>query len=165
MEIRSERWGTGAAATISTVACVDEGGEDFGFIIEDQYQDGPKVPGETCIPAGRYRVELRTDSPKFARYYEAEWSRDWYRGMPWLQDVPGFSFIYAHPGENDDHSDGCLITGEEYRVIGTRHWIIKGGTSRPAFKRLCLAIYAALDRGEDVWWTVNDDQLVEGGRR
>ncbi len=161
MELISDRWGTGSESTISTIRNADEGGDSLGFILEDQYQEGPKVPGETCIPAGRYRILLRTDSPKFAHYYD-RW--DWYRGIPWLQDVEDFSFIYIHPGIDDDDSLGCLLTGDEYQETTDGNWTIKRGTTRPAFKTLCLLIYGAMsERDEEVWITITEDQLIEGG--
>ncbi len=157
MELASARWGTGTESTISTITQSDEGGSFFGYILEDQYQT-VKVPGETCISAGRYQILLRTDSPKFAHYYD-RW--DWFKGMPWLQDVPDFTYVYIHPGIDDDDSAGCLLTGHEYQETTDGNWTIKRGTTRPAFKDICLAVYAALDDREEVWITITEDQLLE----
>lgn len=152
----SNRWDTRADSTASDLYLGDEDGELLGSIIEDQYQDGPKVPGETCVDAGRYRVALRTDSPKFAHYYDRF---EWYRGMPWLQDVPHFTFIYVHPGKNDDSSAGCLITAGRLQEDEDGEWEAVPGTSVPLFKRVCLLIYEALDEGEEVWWEIRDDEV------
>lgn len=165
MELYSSRFGTGSESTISNIRQeADEGGEALGFILEDQYQT-VKVPGETCIPVGRYRILLRTDSPKFAHYYD-RW--DWYRGMPWLQEVEredgsmSFTYVYIHPGTDDDDSSGCLICGEEYVETTDGNWQIKRGTSRPAFEKICKLIYAAMsDRDEEVWITIDEEQLLE----
>ena len=159
MELQSSRYGTGTESTISTFRNADEGGGDLGYILEDQYQDGPKIPGETCIPAGRYRILLRTDSPKFAHYYD-RW--DWFRGMPWLQDVEDFSYIYIHPGIDDDDSSGCLLCGHEIQETTDGNWVIKRGTTRPAFKDICLLIYKAMSEDdEEVYITIDEDQLLE----
>jgi hypothetical protein len=78
------------------------------FILEDQPQPGEKIWGETRIPAGEYPIHLRTAGGMHARYGRRY---TWHRGMLWLRNVPGFQFIYLHPGNNDDDSAGCLLPG------------------------------------------------------
>ena len=29
-----------------------------------------------------------------------------------LQDVPNFNYVYIHVGNDDDHTDGCLLVGD-----------------------------------------------------
>lgn len=65
---------------------------------EDVVRHGPKVPGETAIPAGRYPVSLY-QSPHFG-----------FR-VPLLHDVPGFSLIEIHPGNRSTDTRGCLLVG------------------------------------------------------
>jgi hypothetical protein len=134
----------------------DEGGSHVCHTIEDRIRTGPKVAGETAIPTGRYRVLLRTDSPKFQHFYD-RW--DWYRGVPHIQDVPGFTFVYLHPGLDHRDSEGCVLVGvdiEEYTVGGAVNFRIRSGTTRPAFETLCKMIYASLDSDDDVWLTITD---------
>lgn len=159
MELIHNRFAEGDESTISTLDEAGEGGRRICYILEDQYQP-VKVPGETRIPPGRYRITLREDSPKFAHYYD-RW--DWYEGMPWLNDVPLFTYIYYHPGIDDDDSEGCGLTGMEYVTTTDGNYMIKAGTSRLAFERLCREfIYPAiLERGEEVWVTVREADLLE----
>lgn len=141
---------------------VAESGGLVCHTIEDRIRTGPKVPGETAIPAGRYRIGLRTDSPKFAHYYD-RW--DWYRGMPHIQNVPGFEWIYLHPGLDHRDSEGCVLVGfdlEAYTVGGVENWRIRSGTTRPAFEKVCKLVYAAIDAGEEVWIAVHDPDPEEG---
>ena len=62
-----------------------------------------KVYGETCIPAGRYRVVWKY-SPKFKKNYPA------------LENAPHFLGILIHAGSNTSHSEGCILVG--WRVEG-----------------------------------------------
>jgi len=94
---------------------------------------GEKMPGQTAIPAGRYRVVL-------------SWSPRFQRILPLLQDVPGFSGIRIHPGNSADDTEGCLLVG----VTRTATTV---GQSRMAFGQLYRRL-AVVD-GE-IWLTVAD---------
>ena len=66
----------------------------------DLLDDGEmKIPKETAIPYGRYRVRL-TMSPKFKRL------------LPILERVKHFTGIRIHKGFSAASSWGCLIPGE-----------------------------------------------------
>ena len=156
MELLHSRFDTASESTVATLR--DESGADFGILIEDQYQRGVKVPGKTCFPIGRYPIELRVDSPKFEHFYD-RW--DWFRGLPWIKNIPNYSFVYYHPGTTHKDSEGCPLTGKRYRTTTDGNFEVAGGTSREAFEDLCLAIYAAMDAGEEVWVKVSDDEVWE----
>lgn len=105
-----------------------------------------KVPGETRIPAGRFRIVLRKEGPMHERY--AKRFGAMHKGMLWIQDVPGFEFIYIHIGNTDEDTRGCLLVGERYSDAGT----LMG--SERAYRRLYARIAAALECGEPVWITI-----------
>jgi len=67
--------------------------------LEDEVRPlGVKVPGKTAIPLGIYAVSL-TYSPKFKRI------------LPLLRDVPNFTGIRIHTGNNKNHTEGCILVG------------------------------------------------------
>lgn len=120
------------------------------YTLEDQYNE-PKIPGETRIPAGRYQIKLRTEGGMHQRYTER--FLPWHGGMLWLQDVPGFTFIYLHVGNKDDDSEGCILVGD-----GQISNVIDRGmvtTSVSAYRRLYEKIHPAI-MNEEVWLTIED---------
>lgn len=78
------------------------------YTLEDQYQT-EKVPGETCIPKGTYRICLRTEGMSHSRY--AKRFPQMHKGMLHITDVPGFKWILIHIGNTDDDTAGCILVG------------------------------------------------------
>lgn len=152
MELIHSRYATGKEATVSKLW---DGTFLICRLVEDQYQDGVKVPGETCIPCGRYKLELRTEGGMHARYSER--FPGIHRGMLWLQDVPGFTWIYYHIGNDDDESLGCPLVATRIVEVGEDHW--EGRSSTDAYLKLIDRVHAAWDRGEEVWVTVTDHEI------
>lgn len=58
-----------------------------------------KVPGETSIPSGRYRVIL-------------SYSKRFNRIMPEILDVPNFSGVRMHGGNTAKDTEGCIIVSK-----------------------------------------------------
>ena len=69
------------------------------YALEDTIRRGPKVPGETAIPGGTYKVAIA-----FSGRYE--------KPMPYILDVPNFSHIMIHCGNTPEHTRGCILVGE-----------------------------------------------------
>ncbi|MCY1059483.1 DUF5675 family protein [Nannocystis sp. SCPEA4] len=91
--------------------------------LEDMVREGPKVMHKTAIPAGRYRVRIGY-SPRFKKK------------MPRVEDVPGFSGILIHVGNDAGDSSGCILVGQ----TASRNFI---GGSRLAFNALFKKLEAA----------------------
>ena len=79
------------------------------YTLEDQYQAGPKIYGETCIPKGTYEIKFRKEGGFHSRYSKRYGGNHY--GMLHLQDVPGFTFVLIHSLNNDDQTMGCLGVG------------------------------------------------------
>jgi hypothetical protein len=117
-------------------------------IAEDEPRE-IKVPGETRIPAGNYEIKLRDTGNMHDRY---QLTYPWHRGMLWLQDVPNFEWIYIHPGNVESQTDGCILCG--YTAFSRNGFAL--GRAEAAYKDLCLKVYAAFDRGEQVHINIVD---------
>ncbi len=112
------------------------------FCVEDEIREVAgqpvtkwKVPGETAIPAGRYRIQI-THSPRFNRR------------LPILLGVPGFDGIRIHPGNSSADSEGCILPGRA-RGKGT---VLE---SRLAFEELFALMNLATG---DIWIGIENPQ-------
>lgn len=68
-----------------------------------------KVFGETRIPAGCYRLELRNEGGMTQRY--AARFPNMHQGMIWLRRVPMFEHVYIHIGNWARDTEGCILVG------------------------------------------------------
>jgi len=110
------------------------------FVLEDVIREQPgqpvsawKVPGDTAIPAGRYKV-VRTRSPRFGKV------------LPLLEKVPGFEGIRIHAGNRSADTEGCLLPG---RARGPGMVM----ESRMAFEALDQKLRHATD---DIWIVIEN---------
>lgn len=62
-----------------------------------------KIKGKTAIPYGTYEIKW-TYSPRFKKY------------TPQLMNVPSFEGVRIHSGNSSDHTEGCLLLGENKQV-------------------------------------------------
>lgn len=120
--------------------------------LEDEKRE-VKVKGETRIPAGKYKIKLRTEGTTHAKY--AERFPDMHKGMLWLQDVPGFEYILIHIGNTDEDTMGCILVGTIKKNRDGRMVLIE---STRAYQRIYPLISKAILRGEDVEIEVIDEK-------
>ena len=116
------------------------------YTLEDEARE-VKVKGETRVPAGTYKIELRTEGG-FNNKYTKKYG-DFHKGMLHVTNVPNFEFILIHTGNDDSHTAGCLLVGDsqENNVIIKDGFI---GKSVNAYKRIYPDISKAIVNGEDV---------------
>ena len=102
-----------------TLGQVSIDGVFFCYSLEDPVREeiGPdgyfwlprmKVKGKTAIPSGRYPV-VAWNSPRFGRL------------LPLIQNVPDFSGILMHAGNDTDDTEGCPLLGAKRDMRG-RVW-------------------------------------------
>jgi hypothetical protein len=113
-----------------TIGSVSVDGDYECWSLEDPVRSGPKIYGETAIPAGTYNVTI-TPSPRFKR------------DLPLICDVAGFSGIRIHPGNTAADTEGCLLVGNIRLAKSISQ-------SRMAFDKLFIKIRDALARHEKV---------------
>ena len=110
-------------------------GTHEAWTVEDVVRD-VKIPGETAIPAGKYRVVL-TMSKRFGKV------------LPELLNVPNYEGVRIHSGNTAADTEGCILIGEEKRATGVLR-------SREAMVELMAALTGVIENGEQVWIEVKN---------
>ena len=123
------------------------------WILEDQYR-AVKVKGDTRIPAGKYKLELRKVGGQHKRYKKK--SPQMHRGMIHLLDVPNFKYIQFHIGNDDKDTAGCLLCGiyPHPKPLDYSRYDIRYSTL--AYKINYPTIARAIELG-DTYWEIEDE--------
>tara|TARA_R110002020_G_scaffold23035_1_gene77157 strand:- start:3950 stop:4420 length:471 start_codon:yes stop_codon:yes gene_type:complete len=118
----------------------------LAYTLEDEKRS-EKVMHETRIPAGEYKIILRTHGGTHPRY--AKRFPDIHRGMLHVIDVPNFKYILIHCGNDDEDTSGCLLVGDTQKNNQVEENGFIGGSSKN-YARIYPPIAAALEAGEEV---------------
>ena len=121
------------------------------YTLEDTVREKPgqpvaswKIKGTTAIPSGRYRLTL-------------EKSRRFGDDTITVNNVLGFDLVRVHSVETVEDTDGCIGVGDTpNKEQGTMH----GGIAHGVLKRLKAKIKDYIDRGDEVWLTVNNPKVM-----
>lgn len=109
-------------------------GQYFCDTIEDQDRHlevgGENAYGKTAIPRGTYQCIV-------------DFSGRFQRELPKLLDVPQFTGVRIHPGNDSTDTEGCILVGKNQHG----NWV---SDSRNTFSRLFELMEASYDRGEDI---------------
>ena len=147
MKLEVLRFSSQKDSTNGVLFNVTEGREFLCYTLEDEYRN-EKIKGETRIPAGTYKITLRTVGGFHGRY-EKKYG-EMHKGMLWVRDVPNFEYILIHTGNTDEHTAGCLLVGDTQHQNITKSKSGFIGSSVDAYKRIYPPIASALERGDDV---------------
>jgi len=123
-----------------------KGLEFLCYTLEDEAR-ALKVKGETRVPAGTYKLELRTEGG-FHNKYKKRYG-GFHKGMLHVTNVPNFEYILIHTGNTDEHTAGCLLVGDSQE----NNNIIKDGfigKSTNAYKRIYTNISKAIINNQNV---------------
>lgn len=148
MQITVERYGFGRDSTLGELLM---DGIHEGYTLEDERRL-VKVHGETCVPIGTYRIRLRTEGGMTQRY--AVRFPEIHAGMLWLQDVPEFSWVYFHVGNDDEDTRGCILVGRLPVVLPDGEFRI--AESANAYRPFYRKVATALQKGEPVTVTIRE---------
>ncbi|KKX46931.1 DUF5675 family protein [Sphingobacterium sp. IITKGP-BTPF85] len=89
-------------------------GEFVGYGLEDAVREN-KIKGSTAIPSGKYRLGFNTYGAMNARYRKR--FPELHRGMIEILDIPNFSYVYIHIGNNIGDTSGCVLVGNKMALL------------------------------------------------
>jgi len=142
MKINVQRFSAGNEATLGLLFI----GKFFWcYTLEDEKR-AEKVYGETRIPAGIYNLKLRTHGNHHERYSQK--FPEFHQGMIEILDVPGFTDILIHIGNDDDDTAGCLLVGNCQRENLTGNGALIDSTK--AYERFYRAVVGSVEKGFSV---------------
>ena len=147
MKLEVLRFSSQKDSTNGILFDVTEDRKFLAYTLEDEHRE-EKVMSETRIPAGTYKITLRTVRGFHGRY-EKKYGK-MHKGMLWVRDVPNFEYILIHTGNTDEHTAGCLLVGDTQNQNITKSKSGFIGSSVDAYKRIYPPIASALERGDDV---------------
>lgn len=113
------------------------------YTLEDERRT-KKVYGETRIPEGRYKLDLRKVGG-FHQKYSGKFG-EFHRGMIHLRGVPNFKYVLIHIGNDDDDTAGCLLVGNKANNNKVSSGFIQNSTD--AYKELYQVIVDSVEDGE-----------------
>jgi hypothetical protein len=123
------------------------------WTLEDEHR-AVKVKGQTRIPQGIYEIIYRKEGGMLSDYKNLFPDHP---GMLWLQNVPDFEYVYIHVGNNQLHTDGCILVGMGCILNGDYSIT----DSRTAYMAIYREIQQAFNDGRKVFISIQDkDQFL-----
>jgi hypothetical protein len=124
------------------------------YTLEDTFRQ-VKIVNETRVSAGRYEIKLREFGGHYERYVK---KYDGHKGMLWLQDVPNFTDILIHIGNESNDTSGCVLLGSTANNNKTSKGEITNSTDAylDAYFKI---LNEGFGRGERVFITIHDLDL------
>jgi len=84
------------------------------YLLEDKIRE-VKIPSQTAIPTGVFRLKLNTFGGKNVDYKKAFGKL--HEGMIEITGVPNYSFVYVHTGNTIKDSAGCPLCGFGFQFV------------------------------------------------
>lgn len=128
----------------------------MGYSLEDEYRP-EKVAKDTRIPAGIYELVIQELVTPLTKKYR-EKHPDWFENHIMLKDVPNYTGVYMHIGNKDDHTDACLLMGDNANNNSIGDGEIQNSTN--CFKRFYKELYPHLKAGGKAFIEIRDESKL-----
>jgi hypothetical protein len=133
-----------------------EDGRLFSFTLEDEYRE-VKVKGETRIPAGFYELKIKKEDTQLTIKHRTNYG-SWFKYHIEITNIPNFTGVYVHAGNDERHTEGCLLLGDNLmnnEIFDKNHL----AQSTQAVKRFYEKAYPALEAGQKVFLEIRDEKI------
>ena len=119
MILQLSRFSSDSDSTLGLLHDVTDEHQFLCYTLEDEFRT-LKLWGETRIPKGIYKLELRQYGGFHSRYKSR--FRDIHNGMIEIKGVENFKHVLFHIGNDDDDTAGCVLLGDsQNQNITKRH--------------------------------------------
>lgn len=133
----------------------------FCYTLEDVYR-AQKVKKHTRIWAGEYKVSYSDVNPEHSsitkRYRTKDSTKDFFDRHIEIHGVDQFDGIYIHIGNNERHTEGCLLVGDGLNTSGGDVVLTH---STGAFTRFYKKVTAELNAGTPVRIKILDEDWMQ----
>lgn len=152
MELKLLRYSSQQKDTLGILK--DETNDFFSYSIEDKYNK-TKIPGQTRIPNGRYKLIInKAETPltlKHRKVYNVG-GQIWFTFHIQISGIPNFQGVYIHVGNDSEDTEGCLLLGNNANNNKLVDGKISDSTS--AVKKFYQKYYPLIDKGTEVFLTI-----------
>lgn len=127
----------------------------MGYTLEDEYRP-EKVAKDTRIPAGLYELVIQELTTPLTLKYRSKY--DWFENHIMIKNVPNFTGVYIHVGNNDDHTDACVLMGDNVNNNSIGNGEITNSTV--CFARFYKELYPHLKAKGKAYIEIRDEQKL-----
>lgn len=127
-----------------------------GYTLEDEFRES-KVSKETRIQAGKYEIVIQEVVTSKTQDYQNRYP-GWFEKHLMLKDVPGFTGIYIHIGNDDKDTDGCILLGDSADNNSIGPGTITNSTA--CFSRFYKELYPHLKAGGKAFIEIRDENRL-----
>ena len=110
------------------------------YLLEDTIRE-EKIAGETCIPEGEYRLAFNHSAEMNGRY--RKWYPEMHRGMIEIIEIPSYSRVFIHRGNDHTDTAGCPLTGLCWQYDNGEYTVIH---SAAAYRRVYPALVEEIEK-------------------
>jgi hypothetical protein len=129
----------------------------YMFGLEDQHRE-IKVKGDTRISAGLYDLEIHEVATPLTLKHRTVYG-PWFEFHIEVMRVPNFTSVYVHAGNDELHTEGCLLGGDSVlnNMIQAKNQLL---SSMAAIKRFYQDVYPRLKAGEKCTLEIRDEDYL-----
>lgn len=114
------------------------------YLLEDTIR-AEKIPGETCIPTGTFKLKINKDAGMNERYFKAY--PKIHQGMIEIRGLPNFSLVFIHIGNYHTDTKGCPLTGHYWMHNGEDFSVMQ---SAFAYQQVYPKLLRMVQSGSDI---------------
>lgn len=134
-----------------TIGKIVYGDNILCYTLEDVKRD-EKIPGETRIPKGTYKLVKRTEGGMVEKYRKTYGPNHY---MIMLSNVPNYSYVLIHKGNISEESEGCILLGTKYDETNGKYRLLN---SAAAYQYLWNTIDSEFRKSNDVYLIILDEE-------